>query len=200
MMEQSILFVNNTDTSRDKGAVEIKPFSVGNSSTERHPALTMVAVVARNGAIGRDGDLLWHIPADLRHFKRVTSGGAVIMGRKTWETLPRRPLPGRLNIVVTRQAGYEAPGAQTAASVEEAIVAAKDSQAFIIGGGEIYRIAMPYASRLILTEVDADVTDADTWFPPVDSQVWIREHEDMPAPEDIPDGVAGFKFVTYKLR
>ena len=97
-----LLFTPDHRPEKDKDVVQLKPFSVYNSNTASMIPITLVAVVAANGAIGRDGDLLWHIPEDLRHFKNVTAGGAVIMGRKTWESLPKKPLPGRLNIVMTR--------------------------------------------------------------------------------------------------
>ena len=106
--------------------------------------IALVVAVSRNGVIGRDGGLPWHISSDLKRFKAVTMGKPVIMGRKTWESLPKRPLPGRANIVVTRQANYAADGAIVAADVAAAISAAGDVEEIaIIGGGEIYRVVFP---------------------------------------------------------
>ena len=131
------------------------------------------AAVALNGAIGRDGGLPWRLSTDLRRFKAETMGKPLIVGRKTWESFPRRPLPGRLNIVVTHQQDYGAEGAETASSLEEALaLAAAQAPAgvdeiCIVGGGEIYRQAMPIAHCLRLTRVLAEV-EADTFFPSID--------------------------------
>lgn len=121
--------------------------------------LGLIYARARNGVIGRDGVLPWHLPEDLAHFKKVTLGAPVIMGRKTWESLPPRfrPLPGRRNIVVTRQAGWSAPGAETADSLEEAIARCESAaHAWVIGGADIYRQAEPLAQVAEVTELDAD--------------------------------------------
>src|SRR3989344_4826566 len=131
----------------------------------------IAALGARTRAIGKNNELLWHIPDDLKRFKQLTFGHPVVMGRKTWESLPERfrPLPERTNIVVTRQTGYEAMGATVADSFEDARTAAARAagadEIFVIGGGELYREALPFANRLYLTLVDADA-DADTFFPP----------------------------------
>lgn len=127
--------------------------------------MNMIVAVGRDGSIGRGGDLIWHIPEDLKHFKRVTMGHPVIMGRKTWESLPRRPLPGRKNIVMSRDADFIASGAEVACSVSEAIEKGGDNAPFIIGGEQIYRMFLPYTSTLYLTEIDADCGDADAFFP-----------------------------------
>lgn len=130
--------------------------------------LTLIAAVARDGAVGRGGTMPWHLPSDLAHFKRVTLGAPVVMGRKTWDSLPARfrPLPGRTNVVVTRQTDWAASGALAAASLDAALamLAAWD-EVFVIGGGELYCEALPLADRLVLTEVDVVVPDADTFFP-----------------------------------
>ncbi|MQY50719.1 dihydrofolate reductase [Rhodocyclus gracilis] len=135
--------------------------------------LSLIAVVARNLAIGRDNGLLWHLPEDLRHFRATTRGCAVIMGRRTWESLPAafRPLPGRHNLVLTRDHGFVAPGASIVHSLEEAIAAAGGGEVFVIGGAELYRQALPLAQRLVLTEVAADA-DGDAFFPPVAADEW----------------------------
>ena len=112
------------------------------------PTLTVIAAVARNGVIGKDNRLPWHLPADLKHFKALTTGHTVIMGRKTWESLPERfrPLPGRQNIVVTRNAGYAASGATVVNSLADAVAAASGSEAFVIGGAELYQACLLYTS------------------------------------------------------
>lgn len=165
------------------------------------PEIDIIAVVAADGAIGRNGDLLWHLPGDLRHFKELTSGHAVIMGRLTWESLPKRPLPGRLNIVVTHDRAYEAPGALLARDLGDAlrIVAEKgEGKAFVIGGGQIYAQAMPMATRLHLTEVIAEAPDADTWFPPLDRREWARTG--CSGEFEAADGRPAYCFVTYTRR
>ena len=140
--------------------------------------ITIIAAVANGGAIGRKGDLLFHISADLKRFKSITMGKPVIMGRKTFESFPNGALPGRRNIVITRQRDYSAPGVETAASLDEAmqLVAGVD-EAMIIGGGEIYRQAFPLADELRLTMIDAEVADADTFMPAIDSEAWIEKEQ-----------------------
>ena len=136
--------------------------------------IALVVAVSRNGVIGRDGGLPWHISSDLKRFKQITMGKPIIMGRKTWESLPRKPLPGRSNIVITRQPGYEAPGARVAADVETALRIAraeKPQEIAIIGGGEIYSKFLPMADRVYLTEVDLDVA-GDTRFPHLPPEQW----------------------------
>lgn len=140
----------------------------------------MVWAQARNGAIGRAGEMPWHIPEDLRHFKKVTQGAPVIMGRNTWESLPSRvrPLPGRTNIVVTRTLGYNAPGAIVTTSVEQALEHARQHRdeagevCWVMGGGQIYRAAMPHATELWVTRIELDVPDADTFAPDIDTS-WV---------------------------
>lgn len=126
----------------------------------------IIAAVCDNGAIGRGGDLLYRISADLKRFKALTMGHPIIMGRKTFESFPKGPLPGRRNIVISRNADYAPAGAEVYASPQAALAAcANADEVFVIGGGEIYRAFMPLASRLLLTEIDAAPTDADTFFP-----------------------------------
>jgi dihydrofolate reductase len=129
----------------------------------------IAAIGARTRALGEGNQLLWHIPDDLKRFKELTNGHPVIMGRKTWESLPEkfRPLPGRLNILVTRQQNYEAGGATVCASLKEAFDVARSEttdEIFVIGGGEIYKQALPFADRLYLTLVDDDKV-GDVFFP-----------------------------------
>ena len=134
--------------------------------------LAMVAAMARNRVIGNGGQLPWHEPADLAHFKRTTSGHAVIMGRKTWESLGKA-LPKRRNLVVTRQPGFIAPGAEVFAELAHAIAAARltDTEPMIIGGGEIYTLALPLATRIELTEIAAEPI-GDAYFPILGPQ-WV---------------------------
>lgn len=134
--------------------------------------ISYVVAVSRNGVIGREGGLPWHISSDLKRFKEITMGKPVVMGRKTWESLPRRPLPGRRNIVITRQPGFAPEGAEVAATVEQALALCGDApEIAVIGGGEIYRLFWPLVDRLYLTEVDLD-TGGDTHFPPVLASEW----------------------------
>lgn len=143
--------------------------------------IAFVVAVARNGVIGRDGGLPWHISTDLKRFKAITMGKPVIMGRKTWESLPRKPLPGRRNVVITRQAGFAAPGAEVAGGADEALALCENAEEVaVIGGGEIYRLFWPRVDRLYLSEVDLDVP-GDTYLPAVDAaewtEVWREVHE-----------------------
>ena len=155
--------------------------------------VVLVAAVARNGVIGAGGKLPWRLPEDLRHFKALTLGHPVIMGRKTWESLGA-PLPGRENVVVTRARGYEAPGAHVAASLEAALaLCAGEPIAFVIGGGELYAAALPLANTLVLTEIGRDYA-GDARFPPFDRAAW-REAQRMP--HTAADGLR-FDFVRYE--
>lgn len=150
--------------------------------------VSLVVAIARNDAIGVDGGLPWRLPGDLAFFKRVTMGKPLVMGRKTWESLPRKPLPGRPNLVVTRQSDFDAEGAEVFATVETALAraAALGEEIAVIGGAEIYRQALPSADRLYLTEVDA-APEADTFFPSFDRAAW-RESWREPGPTgDGPD-------------
>ena len=142
---------------------------------EEKKIIVIAALGARTRAIGRDNQLLWQIPEDLTRFKKLTSGHPVIMGRKTWESLPEkfRPLPGRTNIVITRDASYEAPGAHIATTIEDALTQAKalagSEEIFIIGGQQIYEMALPFADRLYLTIIENDA-GGDTFFPPYETE------------------------------
>ena len=138
--------------------------------------------MARNRVIGVKGAIPWHLPNELQRFKAVTMGHHLIMGRRTWESIGR-PLPGRTSIVVTRQRAYRAPGAVVAHSLDEAIArCGADEEIFVIGGAELYAEALPRASRLYLTLVDADV-EGDTWMPALDSRSW-RETASEAFPAD----------------
>lgn len=137
--------------------------------------ISLVVARDRNGAIGRDGDIPWHIPEDLKFFQRETMGGAVIMGRRTWDSLPdfARPLKNRLNIVVS--SGSPKGAEHVVPSIEAAIDLARahgHARLYGIGGAGIYRALMPHADRLLITEVDMAAEDADTWFPAFEESEW----------------------------
>ena len=147
--------------------------------------------IAENGVIGRDGGLPWRLSTDLKRFKAETMGRPIVMGRKTWESFPKRPLPGRLNIIVTRDPAYRAEGAEVVHSLQDALTLAQArgrcmagvDEICVIGGGEIYAQALPLADRLSITHVKAAV-DGDTRFPPIDPAIWsIVSAEDVPAGE-----------------
>jgi len=144
----------------------------------KRPEIAMIAAVARNGVIGADGGMPWHIPSDFRHFKRTTMGKPMVMGRKQFESVGR-PLPGRTNIVVTRQPGYQPEGVVVISDLDAAIdhastIATADGAAevMIVGGGEIYRQAMERADVLYISHVGMDA-DGDVSFPPIDPETWI---------------------------
>jgi dihydrofolate reductase len=164
------------------------------------PLLSLIAAVATNRAIGRNNELLFRISADLQRFKRLTSGHPVIMGRKTWESLParNRPLPGRLNIVVTRNTGWQAEGAVVAHSLDDALHHAKGAQkAFVIGGAELFIKAMPLADELELTEVDR-ATEGDVFFPDWKGLGFVetaREHHHTEGADPL-----AYDFVTYQRQ
>ncbi len=139
--------------------------------------VSLVVAMAENRVIGRDGGLPWHIPGDLKLFKKTTMGKPIVMGRKTWESLGR-PLPGRPNIVITRDRNYRAEGAHVADGLQAALALAEElarqsavDEIMVIGGAEIYRLALPIADRLYLTEVSL-CPQGDAWFPEFDLQEW----------------------------
>jgi dihydrofolate reductase len=139
--------------------------------SEDGPKIYLVAAVASNGVIGRNGQLPWRLPEDLKHFKRLTLGHPVIMGRRTWESLPGA-LPGRDNIVVSSQAGYDAPGAAVARSLEAALaLCAGEPVAFVIGGSRLFAESLPIAAGLVMTEIHREY-EGDTWFPEYDRSRW----------------------------
>lgn len=144
----------------------------------------IAALGARTRSLGKGGALLWSLPGDMKRFKALTTGHPVVMGRKTWESLPERfrPLPGRTNFVVTRDESYEAPGATVAYSLESALAQAKavpdNDEVFVIGGGQIYAEALPYAERLYLTLVEDDAP-GDTFFPEYPEFTKVIEEESV---------------------
>ena len=161
------------------------------------PRIALIAAVARNGIIGRDGTMPWHLPEDFAHFRKTTMGCPVIMGRRTWDSLPPRfrPLPGRRNIVVTRQPDWQAEGAVRCGSLAEAISAAKPAdKLFVIGGAQLYAQALLVADEMVLTELDHDF-EGDTRFPRFDGAFVpvAREEHQSAAPEGL-----RYAFVTYR--
>lgn len=167
------------------------------------PRIVIVVAVARNGVIGRDNGMPWRLPSDLRHFRRLTMGRPIVMGRKTFESIGR-PLDGRTNIVVTRDPAYRPAGVEVVHSLDEAIrlgagIAAQDGvgEVMITGGGQIYAEALPLADRVHLTEVDL-APEGGTRFPPLDPAEWreIAREAGVPGPKD----EAGFAFVAYARR
>ncbi|WP_285712481.1 dihydrofolate reductase [Erythrobacter oryzae] len=156
------------------------------------PEIMLIYARAANGAIGRDGDLPWRLPADLRHFKALTMGLPMIMGRKTFESLPGL-LPGRRHIVLTRDAGWAAEGAEVATTPEGALGLASGETIAVIGGAAIYALFMPLATRVELTQIHADY-EGDTFMPPVGPAWHETAREDHAAEGDYP----AFSFLTYR--
>lgn len=161
-------------------------------------SLGMIWAQARGGAIGRAGDMPWHLPEDLAYFKRSTLGDPVVMGRRTWESLPERfrPLPGRQNVVVSRDPQCEAAGAEVAPSVEAALAGLGGERAWIMGGGELYRTAMPLADVLLVTRIDLDVDDADTFAPEIGPE-WLLVDAGEPL---VAASGLGYRFERYERR
>lgn len=157
--------------------------------------LTLIAARARNGVIGRNNQMPWKIPGEQAYFKRMTMGHPIVMGRRTWESIGR-PLPGRRNIVITRDRAYSAFGADVVGSLDDALsLAGEADEIFVIGGGQLYAEAMPRASRLLLTEIDADF-EGDTFMPAPDRTQW-RETSREPHPP-AGDRDFGYSFVVYE--
>lgn len=160
--------------------------------------VSIVAAVARGGVIGRDGSLPWRIPEDMAHFKALTTGHPVVMGRRTWESLPARfrPLPDRRNVVVTRSSDWSEEGAERAASLEDALrLLDGEEHVFVIGGGEIYAAALPLADELLLTEIDHDV-EGDTLFPEFSRD----EFQETSRGAQVSCTGYRFAFVTYRRQ
>ena len=157
--------------------------------------LNLIYARAANGVIGKDNALPWHLPEDMAHFKRTTMGCPVVMGRKTWDSLPPkfRPLPGRINIVLTRHADWHADGALRAASLEEALgLCPADAKVWVTGGAEVYALALPHASSAVVTEIEAEF-EGDAYAPPLGAawtEVARERHRSA-------DGLA-FSFVRYE--
>lgn len=137
-------------------------------------SISMIAAIGRNNELGRGNDLIWHFREDMKFFKETTTGNTVIMGRKTFESLPKA-LPNRRNVVITSNAEYKADGAEAVTSIDEALKLTKGDTIFIIGGGKIYSEFLPLADTLYLTEIDAACTDADVYFPAFDKSLYSAE-------------------------
>jgi dihydrofolate reductase len=165
------------------------------SGADSGPRVYLVAAVAANGIIGAGGKLPWHIPGELKHFKKLTLGHPIIMGRRTWESL-KGPLPQRENIVVTRQAGYQAPGAAVASSLEGALaMCIGEPVAFVIGGTQLFAESLPIAAGLVLTEIQRDY-QGDARFPEWDRSQWRESQREA---HTAPDGTR-FDFVLYERK
>lgn len=137
------------------------------------PSLTMIVAMDKQGAIGRNNQLLCHLPADLRYFKQKTVGNTIVMGRRTFESLPNGALPNRTNIVLTANRDYRAEGAFVLHSAQEVLSMLSSAQElFVIGGGQLYSLFMSYANKLYVTQIDHAFDDADTFFPSIDSREW----------------------------
>jgi len=159
------------------------------------PVVSLLAAVARNGAIGKDNQLICRISEDLRFFKRTTMGAPIVMGRRTWDSIGR-PLPGRRNIVVTRDPHWQAPGAERAGSVRAALALASEApKVYVIGGAQIYAQTLPLADELVITEIDADL-EGDTFFPPWDRAQFTAAASD----ERTSEHGHRYRWVTYTRR
>lgn len=161
--------------------------------------LSIIVAIGDDQSIGKDNDLLWRLPADLKRFKSITMGHPIIMGRRTFESLPKGALPGRKNIVLSQNEELIIEGAVVCHSVQEAIEeASSDTQAFIIGGGTVYETFFPLANQLLVTHVHHQFPYADTFFPHINSDEWIEcEREDHPSDESNP---YAYTFSLYKRK
>ncbi|MDR0230468.1 MAG: dihydrofolate reductase [Flavobacteriaceae bacterium] len=157
--------------------------------------LTLIAAVAENNAIGKNNDLLWHLPDDFKHFKTLTTNHYIIMGRKTFESFPK-PLPNRIHLIISRQKNYQVPeGCLVFESLEEAVNYSKEQEeVYVIGGGEIYKQALPLASKIELTRVHCTL-EADTFFPVIDEGEWLVEKESFHPVDD--KHLYSFTFQTF---
>ena len=159
----------------------------------------LVWAQAHNRVIGRDNTIPWHVPEDVRHFKAVTGSGRVVMGRRTWESLPERfrPLPGRENVVVTRRRGWSAPGAVVVHSVADALTGQADRDVWVIGGAAVYAEAMPRADVLEVTEIDLEV-DGDTHAPPIGPLWVLAESSPQTGWHESTGNGPRYRFLTYR--
>ena len=164
-------------------------------TADTRPEIVLVVARADNGVIGKDGKLPWHLPADLRHFKRVTMGAPMIMGRRTFDSLPGL-LPGRRHIVLTRDEGWSAPGAETAGSPDEALAKAQAERVCVIGGAEIFTLFEPIAAAIELTEIHLDAA-GDTFLPRFDPVRWKAVSSEAHADED---GRPAYTFLRLERR
>ena len=155
----------------------------------------LIVAIGEDGAIGKNGDLIWKISDDLKRFKALTTGHPVIMGRKTWDSLPKKPLPGRRNIILTRQKDFQEDGAETVNSIEDALHITENEEPFVIGGAEIYNSCLSYVNVLDLTKVMAESDGADAFLQLDLSKGWeLLEESEM---KTTPDGIP-FQYQTYR--
>lgn len=160
------------------------------------PRINLILARASNGTIGKDNRIPWHIPGELAYFKRVTLGHPIVMGRKTWDSLPRKPLPGRPNLVVTRNAAWQAAGAQVATTINAALLLAGPvTDIFVIGGAEIYRATRDLADRLFITEIHAEIEGDSHFADPEPSQWQLLSSEHHPASTEQP---LAFSYRVYQ--
>ena len=163
---------------------------------EQKAEVAIIVNVDQNNGIGKDGDLLCHLPNDLKHFKKITTGHTIIMGRKTYESLPKGALPNRINIVITSDNADNYPGCIVARSVDEAILLTKDKEkVFIIGGGKIYSSTLHLANKLYLTRIHHKFKDADTFFPEIDFNNWELIEEEKHKADD--KHLYDYSFTTF---
>lgn len=182
----------------DRGVTTALPIPPAPNGAPAGPALTLIAAVDRAGGIGRQGGLLVHLKEDLQHFKRATLGAPVIMGRRTWDSLPARarPLPGRRNLVLTHDPAWRAEGAEPVGSLDAALQRLRgEPRAFVIGGAQLYALALPRAGTLVLTEIDGHF-DADVFFPEIDRSLF----EEVAREPQLGESGVRFDFVTYRRR
>lgn len=158
--------------------------------------LSLICALTTNGAIGYKGGLLYYLPADLKHFKNLTTGHTIVMGRKTFESLPKGALPNRRNVVITRQTDYAAPGIEVFHSLDDALQACQgDEEVYVIGGESVYEAALPQADRLCLTHIEAVPDEADTFFPTYNKEEWEEESCEHHEPDE--KNKLAYDFVNY---
>jgi len=159
--------------------------------------IAIIAAIDKNNALGFKNKLLFYLPDDLKRFKALTTGHTVVMGRKTFDSLPKGALPNRRNIVLSRSTQLQLPGAEVYASLEEALKhCEEDEQVFIMGGASVYKQAMPLADRLYMTEIDAEAIEADVYFPAIDHELWHETKRDVRRADD--RHPHDFAFVDYE--
>lgn len=187
-----------TKLERDSQFKAESQFYIGQEKkSEKKQTITLIAAIAHNNAIGKDNDLIWHLPADLKRFKSTTSGHHIIMGRNTYESIGK-PLPNRTSVIITRNSDYTAEGCIVVNSLEEAIKVAKDDVSpFIIGGAQIYNQAIEIADKLDITEVHHQF-DADVFFPEIDLKIWQEMSREKFSSDE--KNQYDFSFITYQKR
>ncbi|MCU6708175.1 dihydrofolate reductase [Paenibacillus sp. J5C_2022] len=158
--------------------------------------VVLIAAMDRNRVIGQGNAMPWHLPAEMAYFRRMTTGKTVLMGRKTFESLGSKPLPNRRNVVLTRQQGSTFNGCEVVHSVQEALSLGESDELMVIGGGEVYELLLPYAEKVLLTHVEADIERGDASFPELPSGQWIIADSEYRAADE--KNAYAFTFVTYK--